>query len=61
MSQFKVNDQGKSNISTVDPMEAGTTEQCLNARQGATEGENERAREEKACSTFPRRHSLPVC
>lgn len=42
-------------------MEAGTTAQCSNAREGAIEGENERERRERACSTFPTRHSLPVC
>lgn len=44
-------------------MEAGTTDQCLNTQEGAIEGEREtreREWEEKACSTFPTRHSLPV-
>ncbi len=57
----KDKDHGKSNNSSVDLMEAGTTEQCLNAQERPTEEENERARGEEACSTFPTRHSLPVC
>lgn len=39
-------DQGKSDNSTVDLMQAGTTEQCLNAQKGAIEGENESERSE---------------
>lgn len=52
-------DQGKSNSSTDDLMEAGTTEQCLNAREGAIEGENEREKRKPAAHSP--QDSLPVC
>lgn len=45
-----VKDPKKSNVSTVDLMEAGTTEQCLNTEVGAIKGENQRKRKPAAHS-----------
>lgn len=58
--RVRIKTRGKSNNSKVDLMEAGTTEQCLNAREGAVEGENEREERKPAAHSPQDTHFLSV-
>lgn len=53
-------DQEKSNNSTADLTGAGTTEQCLNAQEGAIEEEKERERRKPAAHSPQDTHFLSV-